>query len=52
MIVELNTSINHLYCFNSSEFYQDCLMNNATNYTYMLPISRFMPHTNLTLQFR
>lgn len=51
MIVELNTSINHLYCFNSSEFYQDCLMNNATNYTYMLPISRFMPHTNLTLQF-
>ncbi|XP_042864541.1 myelin regulatory factor-like protein isoform X2 [Penaeus japonicus] len=51
MIVELNTSINHLYCFNSSEFYQDCLRNNATNYTYMLPISRFMPHTNLTLQF-
>ncbi|KAK8743801.1 hypothetical protein OTU49_001273 [Cherax quadricarinatus] len=51
-IVELNTTINHLYCLNSSDTYQDCFANTAKNYTYSLPISRFMRHTNLTLHFR
>ncbi|XP_045602006.1 myelin regulatory factor-like protein isoform X5 [Procambarus clarkii] len=51
-IVELNTTISHLYCLNSSDTYQDCFANTAKNYTYGLPISRFMPHTNLTLHFR
>ncbi|XP_071551059.1 myelin regulatory factor isoform X2 [Panulirus ornatus] len=51
-IVELNTTINHLYCLNSSDTFQDCFANTAKNYTYRLPISRFMPHANLTLHFR
>ncbi|XP_042242151.1 myelin regulatory factor-like protein isoform X3 [Homarus americanus] len=51
-IVELNTTISHLYCLNSSDTYSDCFSNRAKNFTYGLPISRFMPHTNLTLHFR
>ncbi|XP_045132045.1 myelin regulatory factor-like protein isoform X1 [Portunus trituberculatus] len=49
-IVELNTTINHMYCLNSMDS-SGCLGPNAMNYTYGLPISRFMPHTNLTLHF-
>lgn len=50
-IVELNTTINHMYCLNSMDSSEECLESEAMNYTYGLPISRFMPHTNLTLHF-
>ncbi|XP_050718527.1 myelin regulatory factor-like protein isoform X2 [Eriocheir sinensis] len=51
-IVELNATINHMYCLNSFGYSsQSCLGPDAKNYTYGLPISKYMPHINLTLHF-
>ncbi|XP_066974389.1 myelin regulatory factor isoform X6 [Macrobrachium rosenbergii] len=51
-IANFNTTITHLYCFNSSDEYQGCMDNTANNFTYLLPISRFMIERNLTVRFK
>ncbi|XP_068218449.1 myelin regulatory factor-like protein isoform X3 [Palaemon carinicauda] len=51
-ITNFNTTITHLYCLNSSDEYEACMDNTANNFTYLLPISRFMTERDLTVRFK
>lgn len=47
-----NVTIGPSYCSSDSDQYIGCLNGDATNYTYAIPISKYMPDRSLTLLFK
>lgn len=46
-----NVTLGSSYCMFGSDEYIRCLNGNAANYTYLIPLSKYMPDPSLTLRF-
>jgi hypothetical protein len=47
-----NVTLGSSYCMSDSDEYIRCLNGDAANYTYGIPLSKYMPEPYLTLRFQ